>query len=256
MIKKIRNLLEIIPYLFRQGPSPLIKRLNLLLANNKRSRDALSSDKLGCAQYGQDLWIQKFLISKGIRRGRVLDIGANDGITFSNSYLLEKDGFDAVCIEPNPDIFRTLTKERACVCLNCGVGLESGHLTFLQVNADRQASMLSGFEKYMSKSHLTNLLHKEKAFGLEIKRFPVELVSVDSIVQKLELADLQCLLIDTEGGELPVVRRFLELGVQISLICIENNDCHYKIAYELATFGYQLEVILGGDEIYFKSSAL
>ena len=54
-------------------------------------------------------------------QGTAVDVGAGDGITISNTLLLEEKGWDVLCIEPNPDFTDELTARRkhvrACACL-------------------------------------------------------------------------------------------------------------------------------------------
>lgn len=62
------------------------------------------------SQLDQDLWI----LSKFDEdyQGFFVDIGANDGITISNSYLLEQKGWNGICIEPNMTEFQKLNVSR------------------------------------------------------------------------------------------------------------------------------------------------
>ena len=56
------------------------------------------------SQFEQDKFIyENYFINK--TKGYFVDIGAHDGITFSNSKFFEELGWDGVCIEPNPKIF-------------------------------------------------------------------------------------------------------------------------------------------------------
>ncbi|MDR2406522.1 MAG: FkbM family methyltransferase [Bacteroidales bacterium] len=60
-------------------------------------------------QYYQDFLID-FLFKKK-RNGIFLDIGANDGISFSNTYRFEKfRNWTGICIEPHPEIFEKLKR--------------------------------------------------------------------------------------------------------------------------------------------------
>lgn len=57
------------------------------------------------SQYGEDLIIEKFFNGKV---GNLLDLGANDGITFSNSKLFIDKGWGGVLIEASPITFKKL----------------------------------------------------------------------------------------------------------------------------------------------------
>jgi FkbM family methyltransferase len=63
------------------------------------------------SQIGQDLWVVQFLNNK--QKGYFLDIGAYDGIHYSNSYLLEHMFFwDGLLVEANPNNYRLLRTNR------------------------------------------------------------------------------------------------------------------------------------------------
>jgi len=51
------------------------------------------------SQYGEEFHILDHF--KG-RKGRFLDIGAYDGLTYSNTRCLMEEGWSGVCVEPNP----------------------------------------------------------------------------------------------------------------------------------------------------------
>lgn len=66
------------------------------------------------SQKRQDKWVI-FSVLPFKRRGFFLDLAAADGVTHSNTYLLEKIfGWSGICIEPNPNFLRRLKKKRSC----------------------------------------------------------------------------------------------------------------------------------------------
>jgi hypothetical protein len=59
------------------------------------------------SQIRQDRYIDFFFSKK--RNGVFVDIGANDGVTLSNTYFLEKERhWTGICIEPIPSSFEKL----------------------------------------------------------------------------------------------------------------------------------------------------
>jgi FkbM family methyltransferase len=66
------------------------------------------------SQKGQDRWVL-FEVLPWKRRGFFLDLAAADGLTHSNTHVLEKwFGWTGVCIEPNPAFFAELKARRRC----------------------------------------------------------------------------------------------------------------------------------------------
>lgn len=69
---------------------------------------------------GQDRWIVT-KVFPGRRDGFFLEIGAGDGFTGSDTYVLEVDyGWSGLCIEANPALFETMKRivQRNCICVN------------------------------------------------------------------------------------------------------------------------------------------
>ena len=68
------------------------------------------------SQYGQDVYLINSIFPDRIN-GYFVDVGAYDGITLSNTFILEKHlGWSGICIEPNPEAFEKLRANRSCIC--------------------------------------------------------------------------------------------------------------------------------------------
>ena len=73
------------------------------------------------SQYGQDAFLYNKIFAYKAGNGIFIDVGAYDGITFSNTYLFEKLGWTGICIEPDPSSFEVLKKTRNCILENCAI---------------------------------------------------------------------------------------------------------------------------------------
>lgn len=66
-------------------------------------------------QKGQDRWVM-FKVLPLKRGGFFIDLAAADGLTHSNTYVMEKFfGWQGVCIEPNPGFTDVLRARRNCI---------------------------------------------------------------------------------------------------------------------------------------------
>ncbi len=82
------------------------------------------------SQAGQDYWVYGEAFNEK-KCGYFLDIGAHDGMTFSNTYLLEaKYGWSGICVEANPLTFLKLEKTRKAKCLNICLDRCEGEVDF------------------------------------------------------------------------------------------------------------------------------
>ena len=83
------------------------------------------------SQAGQDYWVFGEAFNEK-RCGYFLDIGAHDGMSLSNTFLLEsRYNWSGICIEANPVTFEKLKKNRRAVCLNCCLDRSEGHVDFV-----------------------------------------------------------------------------------------------------------------------------
>lgn len=88
------------------------------------------------SQVGQDEWVLSIIKHKGF----FVDIGAFDGRLFSNTLRLEENGWDGVCIEPNPANFELLSKNRKCIIRNLAVATYVGLIKMTDEKSSSQRS--------------------------------------------------------------------------------------------------------------------
>lgn len=92
---------------------------------NARRKNSLS-------QMGQDFWVFGEVFD-GKKNGYFLEVGSADGVTFSNTFLLEKRfGWRGICIEANPLLFKELRRARGATCLNLCIDAVEGEIDFVQ----------------------------------------------------------------------------------------------------------------------------
>jgi FkbM family methyltransferase len=60
------------------------------------------------SQSGQDKWLTE-IVFPGVTDGYFLDVGSADGISYSNSKLLEEHGWQGICVDPFPTSMETRT---------------------------------------------------------------------------------------------------------------------------------------------------
>lgn len=94
-------------------------------------RALFAKRKKTVSQMGQDFWVFGEVFN-GMENGFFLEVGSADGITFSNTFLLEKRyGWRGICIEPNPLLFNDLRRVRNAICLNVCVDSQEGEVDFV-----------------------------------------------------------------------------------------------------------------------------
>jgi len=178
----------------------------------------------------------------GNKIGNLLDIGANDGITFSNSRKLLELGWSGELIEPAEKPFnklKELYKDNKKVKLhNIAISDSRGELTF-----------------YSSGEHVGNgdsdLLSTLSI--VDKKKWENSTVYLESKVQSLKFLDFynwqiyDFINIDAEGYDLSILKQMdlKELGCKC--LCIEHNGHQYNdIMRELRR--YNMKTLLVNNE--------
>lgn len=81
------------------------------------------------SQAGQDLWVLNLLKNK--KNGFFLDIGAYDGVKYSNSYLLEKNfNWNGLMVEAHPNNYDSLRKNRKSIIAPYAISDINGDILF------------------------------------------------------------------------------------------------------------------------------
>ena len=137
------------------------------------------------SQDGQDQYLAENLF-KGRRNGFFVDIGANDGVSFSNTYYLEKTlGWTGFCFEPNPVVYERLLENRKCNCINCGIADFNGKATFLKIEGN--AEMLSGLIDKYDPRHIERIEKELQLYGGKKGTIEIECVRLKDILDKSKI---------------------------------------------------------------------
>ena len=189
------------------------------------------TDKKSTSQIDQDLFVRYMLQDK--LNGYFVDFGATDGISYSNSYIFEKEyGWDGIVCEPNkfyqPDLF----KNRTChIDFNCVYNQTGTTIPFYEV--DQQD--LSTISTYSDKDH-----HREARTSR--KEYDVEIITLKDLMDKYNAPKIiDYLSIDTEGSEYTILSNY-DFSRLFKVITVEHNhveDNRNKIYSLLTEKGYE-----------------
>jgi len=201
----------------------------------------------GTGACGQDVLIAELLNNK--KEGTFLDIGANDGITISNTYYLEKElNWNGVAVEPIPSIFAKLQSTRKCGLVNGCIAPSAGVARFIELSG--QTNMLSTLANNNSGLTARRIRNNLSRHGSNLKEIEVKCYTFAGIVQEHKLRNIDFLSIDTEGGELEIIKEIDFDRVNVKIISVENNYFDREIRAYLENNGF---IYIGNfkvDEIY------
>ena len=183
------------------------------------------------------------------KTGFYIDIGAADGITISNTYALEKLGWDGICIEPLPGVFAELEKNRRCFKYN--VALSTSRATGVDFLKVSDSLGLSGLEAQMP-DRIREGLERD---GRVIEHVLVDTVTFEDVMENHpEIKSIDFLSIDVEGAELIVLDTIDFARYRFELITIENNPGGAALREYMSARGYRLFLDLGVDQMFVPSN--
>jgi FkbM family methyltransferase len=179
-------------------------------------------------QLNQDIFA---LIMNQFRPGFFLEIGANDGFTFSNTAYLEKEfGWRGVLVEANPRYMASLSKRKNSVIVNRAVSAKEGEAMFID------AGLYGGLEASLDKSHNE---HTDGAPSIKVKCIRLqELLDTTAAPMRVDFVS-----VDVEGGEIPIAEQMVKSNRRFGCGCIEVNkrkSDYARIAHLLGTAGYRV----------------
>lgn len=202
------------------------------------------------SQYHQDEYIYE-LFFKNKYNGIFVDIGAHDGITYSNTFFFEKHlGWSGICVEPIPELFERLRTNRKCVCVQGCIFDKSETAPFLKLGG--RLEMLSGIIENYDPLHRKIIQEELDSCEIRSEVIQVQCYKLTDLLLDNHLHRVDFLSIDTEGGELGILQSIDFERIDIDVIQVENN---YQSPFQqfLEPMGYKKIISVGVDEIYQKS---
>ena len=200
------------------------------------------------SQIGQDLNVLKHYKNK--RGGTFIEIGAHDGIEFSNTYLLENGyGWSGLCVEPNPYVFNKLQQNRPnSKCCDAAIHSESGKV--LDFDIALNENMFSGLSSTIDR-------HRDRV-DKNKETIKVTTLSLTDLLDKYAMPSfIEYLSLDTEGSELDILKTFNFNKYRFGLIDIEHNFIEPRrsqIRQLLKSNGYNFVMANQFDDCYRHSS--
>ena len=191
--------------------------------------DLLRLMEISKSQTRQDIFALCQLNFK--KNGFFVDFGASDGVTLSNSYLLEKEfGYKGILAEPNPKQYNKISNFRNAKIENKCVWRESGTVLEFVDAAD-----LSTIKEFSNSDEHYSIRKKESTFL-------VETISLTDMLIKHNAPFLiDYLSIDTEGSEFEILSSHNFEQYKFSVITVEHNFTKKReqIFDLLTKYGYE-----------------
>jgi FkbM family methyltransferase len=187
-------------------------------------------------------------VFRGRTGGFFVDIGAHDGISFSNSLMFEQERcWRGICIEPIPDRFRQCQANRKSICIQGCVAREPGIRRFTIAGG---ADMLSSLSEAISEERYARM-RSEKVSLSEIE---VRCYAFNDVMAMHNVEHIDFCSIDTEGTELEILETIDLSKYRPTCFTIEDNGLVLAIWRRMKKHGYVLVERLGGDLVFVDHS--
>lgn len=191
------------------------------------------------SQHGED-----FLILSAFgwqQRGFYVDVGAFDGVYGSNTWALAQLGWRGICIEPSPQIFPLLTKNRpSALCVEGASGAEPG-IAKLSMDPTLQFRSLESMDRVresFDKAHELSGLTSSAFSSVDI-----DIVTLNSVLRRTPGWDtIDLLFIDARSADHDILAGLDPVWRRPRLIVISiDDDARLQMAIDqLEEMGYSL----------------
>lgn len=176
------------------------------------------------SQHDEDGIILSLLEKEGKEfNGVILDVGANDGIMYSNSRMFIEDyNWKGVLIEPTKDCVDKLNElyknnpniEIFDVAIDNEEGEKEIHLGTLSGEGINQISTLNDADK----------LFWETNRKVKYKSEIIKTTTIKKVLEKSSYKTFDIVSIDTEGNDLIVLSQLVNENIYPTFIIFEHND--------------------------------
>jgi len=209
------------------------------------------------SQAGEDKFIyENYIKNKKIKKV-YLEMGALDGIKYSNTKFFEDYlGWTGILIEPNPKSYDQLQVNRPKNILYDNLISDSEEEISFQYFENIQLAAVSGVSETLPNSIIDNYYESTDPWlksqrEQSLKKILKKTRSLDDIIVQSVCSEIGFFCLDVEGHELNVLKSF-SFDIEVSLFLIESNY-NDKIIYDLMTsHGYKFSCKVSHNNLWLS----
>lgn len=187
---------------------------------------------------------EEVILANLAAEGKFLDIGAYDGVVFSNTRALLEKGWGGVLVEPSPIVFSQLIQntegyqDRVTLVNGAVVSGESSFVTFY----DSMGDAISGYDP----------AHLDKWDGhLKWRPFVIQTMNILSLLDRIG-TEFDFVNIDTEGTNMELLQAmpWSEMPT-VKMVCIEYDNKAPEMTKIMEEYGFYL-IHRNGENLIFQ----
>lgn len=136
---------------------------------------------------------EKWVLRHAGKPGKFLDVGANDGVTFSNTHALALNGWTGVCIEPSPyclgPLIKTYPDVRNFTIIAAALGDKLGLIDFWSTDGMVSTTEKSAMDKWRKHSTFRLIMMPQITWADVAALGPFQMINIDTEGTSLQLLD-------------------------------------------------------------------
>jgi FkbM family methyltransferase len=162
------------------------------------------------SQYGEDVILARLFPGGS---GTCIEVGANDGVMFSNSYHFEQIGWRCILIEPTPTLCAAIRKVRNSTLFECAAS---------DIEGEAVLHIAGGAELYSSLEANSTMADTISRNGVAISDVAVKTRRLDDMLVESNVTEIDFISIDVEGHEISVLKGFSIQQWKPRIVIIED----------------------------------
>lgn len=189
------------------------------------------------------------------KNGIFVEFGASNGITFSNSYYFEKNlDWTGICIEPIEKTFEQLQKNRKCNTIHGAITTNPSLQETFLLQLSPNLELLSGLIDTMDDRHLKRIDKEIELHGGTSEKTKIPCYTLNYLLDKYQYKNIDYLSIDTEGGELDIIKSIDYDKFNFHVIGVENNyfENIFREWFTKNQPSYEYWKTIGADDIFIN----
>lgn len=203
------------------------------------------------SQNQEDLFVLNYFQNK---TGNLLDIGANEGITFSNSRLLIENGWTGHLVEPGSvysDLHSLYADSPNVHTHNFGIGEEEKVVKFYESGAHVAGGTDQGLVSTVNEAETV----RWRLAGVEFKETEIYIINWLDFYTSIGSPKFDFVSADVEGEEWNILKQMDLAAIGCSCVCIEFNghlDLKMQFVNYCTMFGMKLALENRENLIFVK----
>jgi FkbM family methyltransferase len=208
----------------------------------------LSRGRMWKSQVGQDRWVAE-IVYGGSKGGYFVDIGANDGVWLSNTYVLEKTfGWTGLLVEADERFFTSLRENRSAALAPVCLDAKPGFIEFYRPSKRMGCGGIVDRDTD-AQPHVMEMRRNDGDLFDVVK---IQTVTIDTVFKQYEVPDvIDYLSIDVEGAEHRIFQGFDFSRYRIKTMTVERPKPPLKAL--LNRNGYAVVGQIKTDTLYIHA---